>query len=821
MTDGKKRKRRSRNPGAVEPVKNGSMEEDVFEADDGASKSRENRVDAEVALGAEYELPSDFEDEEISEDQAFDEEDEAAFGAYFSKAKPKAVGTNFDERKAAPKGTTFLSDMLNSDDDSAAPPTVVSRPSHRSSDDEGSEGSEGSSDSEDEESEDKAEAVLRVVKGIVSAEGNSSSGARKKETTEAVPEGEFNTPQGKSPQLTLESMLRNLDPTSTKHGDLKKKLSKLAKAEKLTSASAGVVEWRAERKVGYKAAKKEVSKWTTIVQENRQAKSLNFPLNAPKPEKRTTLGLAAGFEAKTTLEKEIEEALEKSGMVGDKQVEEAENEELAEIVEDAEEVRRRRGELSKLRALMFYDEQKHKRQKKIKSKMYRKLKKRRDARQQEKAELQLRESDPQAAKKLDEEAALRRAEERMTLKHKNTSKFIRGLLKHGGTHRQRTRDAIVEQLEQEEKLRRKMGTLAEDGSDDDDSDQDEAQQAEQLHAEIVKDGDKPAERKGLFALKFMKDGLEKRRKLAEERAKQFVDAVAAGTLSDDEENKQKSEKATVPGRRKFEKSVARADLPTKDSDQFAGKFAVNPVTKSSGFVKAAPVIKAPKTDREAEESTNDPNPWLSVATRKKRKALVSGSKVVVDVSNAVAERTTRGTGESKGNGSQTKKSREQAELLHRAFVTAGVAEEDFKLEKEKEEEETDKKRKPEAKDLPGWGSWAGEGIAPKKQKKKPANEELTSAKPKRRDKKPHVIMSKKRSKKAKKYLLDKVPYPFTSREQYERSLKNPIGNDWNTVETFQKNIKPEVLTKAGTIIPPVAKTDRYEVPYHSRNVEAA
>jgi U3 small nucleolar RNA-associated protein 14 len=48
-----------------------------------------------------------------------------------------------------------------------------------------------------------------------------------------------------------------------------------------------------------------------------------------------------------------------------------------------------------------------------------------------------------------------------------------------------------------------------------------------------------------------------------------------------------------------------------------------------------------------------------------------------------------------------------------------------------------------------------------------------------------------------------VPYPFTSREQYERSIRNPLGPDWNTAEVLAKNVAPAVSYKPGVIIAPI------------------
>jgi len=69
----------------------------------------------------------------------------------------------------------------------------------------------------------------------------------------------------------------------------------------------------------------------------------------------------------------------------------------------------------------------------------------------------------------------------------------------------------------------------------------------------------------------------------------------------------------------------------------------------------------------------------------------------------------------------------------------------------------------------------------------------------------HVILNQKKDKKAAKYLNSQVPYPFTSREAYERSLRQPLGKDWNTNESHKKLTQPKVKTRVGQIIDPIEK----------------
>ncbi len=52
-----------------------------------------------------------------------------------------------------------------------------------------------------------------------------------------------------------------------------------------------------------------------------------------------------------------------------------------------------------------------------------------------------------------------------------------------------------------------------------------------------------------------------------------------------------------------------------------------------------------------------------------------------------------------------------------------------------------------------------------------------------------------------KYLSSSLPFPFENREQFERSLRLPIGQEWVTKESFQDSTKPRVIIKQGIITP--------------------
>lgn len=111
----------------------------------------------------------------------------------------------------------------------------------------------------------------------------------------------------------------------------------------------------------------------------------------------------------------------------------------------------------------------------------------------------------------------------------------------------------------------------------------------------------------------------------------------------------------------------------------------------------------------------------------------------------------------------------------------------------------------------GWGDWAGPGaslVSDKILKRrdklvKAAESEADEKRQKRKDvKQPNVIISDRRVKTASKFKIADVPHPFTTREEYERSLAMPIGNEFNASHVVKAYTKPEILLRAGRVIEP-------------------
>ncbi|XP_050682219.1 U3 small nucleolar RNA-associated protein 14 homolog A [Leptidea sinapis] len=105
--------------------------------------------------------------------------------------------------------------------------------------------------------------------------------------------------------------------------------------------------------------------------------------------------------------------------------------------------------------------------------------------------------------------------------------------------------------------------------------------------------------------------------------------------------------------------------------------------------------------------------------------------------------------------------------------------------------------------LPGWGQWGGKGVKAPKRKR---NRFITKPAPKipRRDEnKGDIIINEMKMTQLANHKVSELPFPFTSVSDFEASIRLPIGNTFIPETAHKKLIRPNVITKAGTIIEPM------------------
>ncbi|KAL6248091.1 hypothetical protein RBB50_005439 [Rhinocladiella similis] len=592
---------------------------------------------------------------------------------------------------------------------------------------------------------------------------------------------------------------------------------------------------RLDRAAAYDETKKELSKWVETVKQNRRAEHLSFPLVDPAASGQLVskqLGPTSKSQPMTTLETTIQDIMKESGMLSQEQrsLEEQEQayEELQEKKLPLEEVQARRAELRKARDLMFREEIRARRIKKIKSKSYRRV----HRKEREKAELEHRsllaaqgliDSDEDREKN-----DRRRAEERMGARHRE-SKWAKSVKATGrAAWDENARHSVTDLARRDEELRRRIEGKTVGGSDEDEigsSDSEEYSDSEEerlrLENKIESLGhDTPASVESrLNNMAFMKKAEASRKAANDEELRRLQRSLQDDGEHAESENSE-ADWEEPKGRHKFgaqgkvempqtRLSVQKSEFEERESDaeredDETGEEQMGQATEvQSSNAATAPLYSTeplgPATTRPGKAATK-------VTTSG---PVVAKTNVPPQASKEVAiprKQTSTSQIDLDGYTSPSESEDEQddhAALANTIFAGPDEVEQDFaKEKKEVEEEEGDQVID---NGLPGWGSWAGEGISKKAQKRTKGRFITTVkgvSKDKRQDAKlDRVIINEKRVKRNGKYLATELPHPFESRQQYERSLRLPLGPEWTTKSTFQDATKPRVLTKQGIIRP--------------------
>lgn len=684
--------------------------------------------------------------------------------------------------------------------------------------------------------------------------------------SEAYPEFEYNPSRDVldgDGNISIQDLLDSLHGKAG-YSKLKKRTHELEK--KSTSVHAPLPKAdreRLERKVAYEHSKKDITKWEPLVKKNREAPTIYFDEDTDM--RFSTVGeIASEFEPRTDFERKM------AALVHDERVVEAHKTDGSRLLQlnkiSIEEVKERQNRLAKMRSLLFRHEIKAKHKKNIKSKKYHRLLKK-DRLKAVSAEMQM---DPEAAKELAMKQEFKRAEERMTLKHKNSSKWAKRILKRGlSAQDEGTRVAISEQLHQHALLTRKMNSMKDNSSSSDDSsdEDDDGSSAGSDHDGPSKLLAKAKERtlkvldeedempnSGVLSLPFMVCGLKKKKEAAREEAKLALEEYESSLKQLDDTN----EAIVSSGRRVFgaaKKQVQEfrtkreINYNSSDSeDDFKAKENFDIRHERSNDLQKDAEIDANILREESEidhdsvfKSFNDivkdsrPKTTYEVAIfasdlrkKKQRKNKVdvntkSTSKVTTE--HVLPNQDLEEVGEDSDTDSEghmvdgilssaakpTYELPSQAELIRRAFAGDDV-EDDF--EKDKQEilnEENPEPEKPVL--LPGWGQWTNiqrkKGL-PSWMVKEHENEKRKREEALKYRKDAHlknVIISEKLDKKAQKLHTKTLPFPYTSKEVFEQSIRMPIGPEYNPASTIGALNRPEVVKRAGVIIKPIQFED--------------
>ncbi|MCJ1290935.1 hypothetical protein MMC34_002477 [Xylographa carneopallida] len=342
-------------------------------------------------------------------------------------------------------------------------------------------------DADDDDSSDEQESILSLsdiedeandtarlstLQTLVSSLGNGASPSKLQNRERDAQEAATPTEYGLNPRqkLTVADLLPTItDPKLKKSlklmSDDSTKVNKRTDGipQKLDVPLAKRQQDRLDRAAAYAKSKETLNRWIDTVKHNRRAEHLSFPLANPDAESaKDVKRLLSNSQSKpiTSLESTIQSILVDSGLApvdGKSQEEQLQAfEQLALNKVPIEEVQARRAELRKARELLFREEIRSKRIKKIKSKSYRRV----HRRERERNALRDSEALAAAGAELSEDEQerndRRRAEERMGARHRE-SKWAKGIKDSGrAAWDEDARSGVTEMARREEELRRRI-----------------------------------------------------------------------------------------------------------------------------------------------------------------------------------------------------------------------------------------------------------------------------------------------------------------------------------------------------------------------------
>lgn len=789
-----------------------------------------------------------------SEDEAYDSIDETQL-VTLSQAwdmDDRDMGVK-PEKPAKNKSTELVfNDDLESSDESEED-SGESDSGESGSDFESENDSSDSADSESEDEEqmlrgsDDEEVDLAATASTINLKVQKA--AKKYLVSETIEENEFSVPT-RGAKLSMAEMMAGMDPSVAPLIDQEAELKPVAVPLPKR------IQQRHDRKAAYEITKEEVSKWQDTVKALNDADHLQFPLAPPATQEEQeeidaeaevdALQFVPQTQGNSELENKINGLLKAGALLDESKEATFEQIQAAKLSKD--ELFKRTQELRRMRELMFRDEQRAKRIKKIKSKLFHKIRKRERLRDAELVE-GLEESDT-------EDHDMKRAQERMSLRHKTQGKWAKSMIKSGITKDALTRAELEEMLRQGERLRAKqLGYEEGDQSDGGVSDIEREYANDDSEAEELERGKLG---KGVLAMDFMKQAEERKRK-ENKKEMEFIRSMAEDGLSAFAASEKNSiNQLKNEGRRVYSPSVAAEKQEMEELDEDVLQDFRDDEAKSlenrmrgkerpadSNNEKDEPTAKRQRVeeknaddeefagfddDNDGDDSDSDSgndgeNPWLMDSEEPTEKSknfhvVTEESSRLAKAANKIRKNASKSSkspkentqlidmdavlemdGDVHGSDNEVDQMFRQQSLIKEAFAGDDVTSEFLEEKQRKIEEEDDKE---EDLTLPGWGDWAGSDKPQKPRRKFVQKIDGVAQKDKRRDKNlQNVIINETANKHNLKYQSSSVPFPYESREQYERALRMPIGEEWSSRATHQKITHPRVIVKQGTVVNPL------------------
>ncbi|KAL7784952.1 Utp14 domain-containing protein [Trichoderma ceciliae] len=828
--------------------------EDEEDEEEGPQRKKVKAPKRSAAAGGDVEFGSDSEgnewqlggmaddddDSEIESDDAFGDSDNEVFQGYaFRGSKPglrkdddpdDSDDGNDDQGETLGEDAIDLATALDQFEEESEEEAEGEEGSgsDESEEDEDSDESDGSEDLSDESDEEADPARLKDLKGLISGFGGE----------DAEDEKDASAPKQQKIDLGDLGLSVLNDPFMKQAVKLMKKESKEKRAgatKKLNVPLPRREQGRIDRSAAYEKTNETLKRWTETVKQNRRAEHLIFPLPQNSESAgldRTELQPLSLKDAANELEATIMGIMEQSGLSleKEKKPKKQEFDEEGNLLTRKQVLERKRLE----REINSREAKRAKRIKKIKSKAYHRV----HRRQKERDDMATREAMAEAGEINSEEEReaqdRQRALERVGQRHKDSKWAKMGSKAKRAVWDDDFRAGLTEMARKDEDLRRRKEgkSLRAAGDDSDETsssgsdDDDDAHLRRQLD-ELEQEDNEPQSR--LMKMKFMQKAEAAKKKANDD----LIQEIRRELDGEEAEASDEEEKGGGAGRRQYGNGAANPFSMPQNSARAAKKNRVKDSRQEEDTSFAdgdgAPHIANGTINHAwstpAEATTSIAGAWSQGGPRRKKSSSARADDLDLNANILTASQppkpktktsTTKKTqprdqddddDESESEPDSDSENRlplaiRDKKLVARAFAGEDVVA-DFQREKEDIAEADDDKVIDNT--LPGWGSWVGDGVSGR-DKKRHQGRFLTKVEGvKKKDRKDakldKVIINEKRIKKNERYLASQLPFPFESRQQYERALRLPVGPEWMTKETFQDNTKPRVIIKQGIITP--------------------
>lgn len=605
--------------------------------------------------------------------------------------------------------------------------------SEDSSDDADEEGASGSgSEEEDDDSDDEMEGQ-DALKGLVADFAGVEDGEGGKPTRQKIDLKDLALTGVKDANMRKSLKLMNKEEKETRPGATKKLDVPLAKRQ----------QDRILRKAAYEKTNETLDRWTETIKQNRRADHLIFPLQQELPNavlNNPEMQPLKPANATSELEQTMFSLLDQSGLGLEKKpkkpkdLTEEEHQQLSKAAQQ-ELLTQRRME----REAQSREAKRAARLKKIKSKAYHRV----HRKQKQREEMATREAMAEAGEidsEEEREAQDRaRALERVGARHKSSNWAKLGSKVKRAVWDDDYRAGLTDMARRDEELRKRVeGRGGEDEDSEDESSvsgsdsEDEREKLQrQLERAAAADEDEP--KSGLMQLKFMKR--------AEERLKNANDELADQIRRDLNSDPESEEEETDVGRRKYGMGSAGALAAVKKPE----KTKKRKDDKKETTTAEEPAENGATTDggltpgpRYVVQSDSIGGAWSKGDARRKPKKSSSSSGpsrtepldlnssiLIADVPKSAPKTKSKQTkardaededddvDSDEGVDLHLPMAIRDEELVARAFAGDDVV---AQFEEEKEELVVEQDDKVVDNTLPGWGSWAGEGVSGRKGK---------------------------------------------------------------------------------------------------------